>query len=145
MRAAFCISINKLQFFDTLSTTNVTSNTPTITRHDRHAFQSLVWNLAASERIKLYGREGVVEGDLVFPKDSAAVLDDNDEPVLELVNTASEASADAKGEDADVGGEGEPEAKRAKTGGVPAVHVVTKEDVEQGTFLLTDVVLPMPG
>lgn len=90
-----------------------------------------------------------MEGDLVFPKDSAtAVLDDNnnnddgDEP---LTNPGEEdAGADAAGEGE---GEGEPEAKRAKTFGapVPPVHVVTKEDVEQGTFQLTDVVLPMPG
>lgn len=83
----------------------------------------------------------------MFPKDSAAVLDDNDEPVVELANAASEASADVEGEDADAGGEGEPQGKRAKTGGapLPPVHAVTKEDVEQGTFQMTDVVLPMPG
>lgn len=39
------------------------------------------------------------------------------------------------------------EAKRARKTreALPEVHVVTAEDVKQGTFELTDVVLPMPG
>lgn len=140
--------------------------------HDthRHAFQSLLWNLAATERINVYGRgEGAVVGDLVFPKDSADADMDVDgtmiEPDVEILDADPAAAAAAGGEeeaadggdgeggtaDADEGegGGGPPEPKRAKKGGspanLPAVHVVTKEDVEAGTFGLTDVVLPMPG
>lgn len=108
----------------------------------RHAFQSLLWNLAASERIKLYGREGVVEGDLVFPPDVAVMEED---PIL--IEAPASVDEIAVLGDGDQEGEGDPEAKRAKKGPprLPPVHVVTKEDVEAGTFQLTDVILPMPG
>lgn len=115
----------------------------------RHAFQSLLWNLAASERIKLYGRDAAVEGDLVFPRDSpAAVIEDDATLVDPAIGAAAVDAAEGDGDGEDEGGEGQqPEAKRAKTAGtsLPPVHVVTKEDVEEGTFRLTDVVLPMPG
>ncbi|CAM9851642.1 unnamed protein product [Ectocarpus sp. 6 AP-2014] len=114
-----------------------------------HAFQSLLWNLAASERIKLYGRDAAVEGDLVFPRDSpAAAIEDDATLVDPATGAAAVDAAERDGDGEDEGGEGQqPEAKRAKTAGssLPPVHVVTKEDVEEGTFRVTDVVLPMPG
>ncbi|CAN0520914.1 unnamed protein product, partial [Ectocarpus sp. 12 AP-2014] len=114
-----------------------------------HAFQSLLWNLAASERIKLYGRDAAVEGDLVFPRDSpAAAIEDDATLVDPAIGAAAVDAAEEDGDGEDEGGEGQqPEAKRAKTAetSLPPVHVVTKEDVEEGTFRLTDVVLPMPG
>ncbi len=117
-----------------------------MTNH-RHAFQSLLWNLAASERIKLYGRDGAVEGDLVFPKDSAAAaaaaaLGDD----VALAESAAVEGADEIEQEQEVAEE-QPEAQPSKSdpAPLPSVHVVTKEDVEQGTFGLADVVLPMPG
>lgn len=107
----------------------------------------MLWNLAASKRIELYGRDGVVKGDLVFPKDSAVDLDDAlMEPQIEIA-AADEAAVGVHGCGGGEEGVENTDAKRAKTtrAPLPSVHVVTKEDMEKGTFELTDVVLPMPG
>ena len=55
-----------------------------------HAYQSYVWNAIVSERIRQYGAERPVVGDLVFEadgKDAADVAEDSaegpdDEPLL---------------------------------------------------------------
>lgn len=82
----------------------------------------------------------------MFPKDSAC------EGNATLVEP--EVTLDAGGSNGGVGDEegGEEaadgrEAKRPKSSRapLPSVHVVTREDVDAGTFELTDVVLPMPG
>lgn len=36
-----------------------------------HSYQSRLWNAAASHRIKTYGAEKAVAGDLVLPSDTA--------------------------------------------------------------------------
>ncbi|CAN0456996.1 unnamed protein product, partial [Hapterophycus canaliculatus] len=66
-----------------------------VRNNHRHAFQSLLWNLAASERIRVYGRgDGAVEGDLVFSKDSAAADMEAEgvliEPGVEIMDVAPE-------------------------------------------------------
>lgn len=139
----------------------------TLDDQTRHAFQSLVWNLAASERIALYGREAAVVGDLVFPKDSPVDIDSttaepepeaadgNDATNASASASADDAEADAGAESAEVNGEGEGgdeeaegrDAKRARKcrDALLDVHVVTQEDVDKGTFKITDVILPLPG
>lgn len=133
-----------------------------MTNVDRHAFQSLVWNLAASERVDRYGREGVVEGDLVFPKhvnveEVESILVDPDVAMGaqdQLLNSTEAAGEGGEGNEGGEGDEGDEsdvantrEAKRARKTqeGLPEVHVVTQEDVKKGIFDITDVVLPMPG
>ena len=103
--------------------------------------------------MKLYGREGAVEGDLVFPKDSSANPDATlVEPEVQILATGEALPGPGVGgdggEEAGVGDSAENrEVKRAKTvrAPLPDVHVVTKEDVEQEAFRMSDVVLPMPG
>lgn len=80
----------------------------------------------------------------MFPKDVAVDIDSNlVEPVVEILSS-KDGGVGSGGADDTLEGR---DAKRAKTAGsnLPEVHVVTAEDVENGTFQLTDVVLPMPG
>lgn len=97
----------------------------------------------------MYGREGVVEGDLVFPKDSAVSEESSvADPDADLLDAEGGALLSFEGE-ADEGEEAieSRDAKRPKKtpARLPEVHIVTKDDVDKGAFGLTDVVLPMPG
>lgn len=88
-----------------------------------HAYQSYVWNVVASARIKLSSTE-VLEGDLILIGSS---------------NPSGEQVLD----DPDAGGEfslAEPEQDENVT-----VRVLTAEDVASGMYNIRDIVLPTPG
>ena len=97
-----------------------------------HAYQSRVWNLAASERWKLYGGK-VVEGDLVLV---------NEHKGKEPPATGPE-EVDAVGEVVIQAGEDD----RANTGDdiFERARALTAEDAASGAYSIFDVVLPMPG
>lgn len=82
-----------------------------------HAYQSYIWNKVASKRIELFGLQ-VVEGDLIVYKN-------NDKKVMED-------DGDLFEEDSAI-----DQYIRARP--------VTKEEVDEQTFSIFDVVLPMPG
>jgi tRNA pseudouridine13 synthase len=94
-----------------------------------HAYQSLVWNHAASRRWELYGAR-VVEGDLVLDdgkgsggEGQAAPVED-DQPVY-----------------VDEGAEGDVD-----DGTVPArARALSAEEAASGAYTIFDVVLPTPG
>ena len=99
-----------------------------------HAYQSLVWNIAASERWKRFGAE-VLEGDLVLvgehkskqvpaEKDSATSADADGEPII----TPAES---------DPAGTSEDPFTRARA--------LTKQEAESGAYSIFDIVLPTPG
>ena len=117
-----------------------------------HAYQSYIWNLAASERIRRYGLTCVV-GDLVGVGDTIELLQGSDD--IDLLEMSDEGGHDVdfsqpspnpgaeKGSDAPStvhttapGGEKKPALK---------IHVLTEEDVAAGTYAITDVLLPLPG
>ncbi|KAF4783026.1 tRNA pseudouridine synthase D [Colletotrichum scovillei] len=81
-----------------------------------HAYQSYVWNHAASHRWRLYGKN-VVEGDLVLDSSSAD----------------ADADADNEGGDDD-----------ADSSSAPA-RALTAEEAASGTYTIHDIVLPSPG
>ncbi|GKT53082.1 tRNA pseudouridine synthase D [Colletotrichum tofieldiae] len=80
-----------------------------------HAYQSYVWNHAASHRWRLYG-EKVVEGDLVLVDDSKPQTDD--------AETAHDDDNDADFSDA---------------------RPLTAEEAASGKYTIHDIVLPSPG
>lgn len=97
-----------------------------------HAYQSLVWNMAASHRWKHFGAT-VMEGDLVL------VDEHNDK-----------AQSGIKVEDIDADGEAvvhpseddraaDPEDKFTRA------RALTKEEAESGNYTIFDIVLPTPG
>lgn len=96
-----------------------------------HAFQSYVWNMAASERVRTLGL-GVAIGDLVFLSPDVELEEVGDDVMMggseEKVDEKVASIACVTGEDIN-----------------ESVHVVTEEDVASGRFSSTDIVLPLLG
>jgi tRNA pseudouridine13 synthase len=91
-----------------------------------HAYQSLVWNTAASERWNTYGDQ-VVAGDLVIDvRGDAGGANDVDESGELIVRPASDDRAF-----------GEESFVRARP--------LSKDEANNGKYLVWDVVLPLPG
>jgi tRNA pseudouridine13 synthase len=93
-----------------------------------HAYQSYLWNAAASARAQRFGLARAVEGDLVLPRAEMAA--------------ARAAKADGGGgEGGEEGGEGDADVDAEA--GRPAL--VTAADAAAGRYSIEDVVLPAPG
>jgi tRNA pseudouridine13 synthase len=100
-----------------------------------HAYQSYLWNTAASARAQRFGLARAVEGDLVLPRAEMAA--------------ARAAKADGGGgvvdggggEDGEEGGEGDADVDAEA--GRPAL--VSAADAAAGRYSIEDVVLPAPG
>lgn len=97
-----------------------------------HAYQSLVWNVAASERWKRFG-SAVIEGDLVL-------IDEH----------MDKAERITKSEEVDEDGEAivHPSAEDRATDPedmFTRARALTKEEAESGNYTIFDVVLPTPG
>ncbi|KAJ5493705.1 hypothetical protein N7463_009792 [Penicillium fimorum] len=99
-----------------------------------HAYQSLVWNFAVSERWRLYG-DRVVEGDLVIiqehrEKETGSPVED-----AETVDADGEIIVVPQGEDSAVAAEDMFMRARA----------LTAEEAASGKYTIFDLVLPQPG
>ncbi|KAJ6156089.1 hypothetical protein N7497_004974 [Penicillium chrysogenum] len=99
-----------------------------------HAYQSLVWNFAASERWRLYG-DRVVAGDLVI------IQEHRDKETVSVAEAAETVDADGEiivvpqGEDSAVAAEDMFMRARA----------LTAEEAASGKYTIFDLVLPQPG
>ncbi|KZT62906.1 pseudouridine synthase [Calocera cornea HHB12733] len=97
-----------------------------------HAYQSYVWNAMVSERIKRYGSDSPIVGDLVYDVPGAA-------PKAAAPDAAD--GAVEEGMDFDLA-----EEQAASKGGRPSrqkVKVLTEDDVPNYTIF--DVIMPLPG
>lgn len=91
-----------------------------------HAYQSYLFNIAASERVKRYGIDKVIPGDLVLPQHMIDALENGQQ---------DEAEADTHG----------VKRRMTSTALMSYVHVVTEEEALEGKYAVEDVVLPTPG
>ena len=119
-----------------------------------HAYQSYIWNMAASERISQQGLS-CVEGDLVFIGGSASAVDcstmleEECEAVDDVLenDTAAAMTSEVETHENEQSAQIEvitttTEVKSVKK---PETHIVTAEDVASKTYSIFDVVLPLPG
>lgn len=90
-----------------------------------HAYQSYLWNKAVSKRIELYGLQCVV-GDLVFDNKHSDI-DDSD-----VINKNEMQFQDNS-------------FQRCGNNSKENIKIVTVEDIENKTYIINDVVLPLPG
>ncbi|RAL17003.1 pseudouridine synthase PUS7 [Aspergillus homomorphus CBS 101889] len=110
-----------------------------------HAYQSLVWNFAATERWRLYG-DKVVEGDLVLihehiNKDSSG--GPNATGASDAATTEPAETVDADGEviiTPDATGDSAYVAE-----GITRARALTAEEAASGKYNIFDVVLTLPG
>ena len=98
-----------------------------------HAYQSFVWNTAASERWKRFGAQ-VLEGDLVL-------VDEHKDKVYGPIKAADETDADGE---AVVHPEGDDRAATMEDCFTRA-RALGKEEAGSGSYTIFDVVLPTPG
>ncbi|KAJ5158082.1 uncharacterized protein N7500_007733 [Penicillium coprophilum] len=99
-----------------------------------HAYQSLVWNFAVSERWRLYG-DRVVEGDLVIIQEHRDKESDSAVEAAETVDADGEIIVVPQGEDSAVAAEDMFMRARA----------LTAEEAASGKYTIFDLVLPQPG
>ncbi len=106
-----------------------------------HSVQSLIWNLAVSERIIIHGLKPVV-GDLVYD-DSCKVA----APSTSADSVAGTTAGDECGqafEDA-IPSEALDEAPAEISAPLRPVRLLTQADVDSGRYSMCDVVMPVPG
>ncbi|KAM3411621.1 hypothetical protein ACQJBY_003350 [Aegilops geniculata] len=96
-----------------------------------HSYQSYLWNHAASMRVEKYGISQVVEGDLIYTKES--------HPGEATSVGTSEVDSLTNSSEIDICPEAIPEEN------IQSVKLVDSEDLSKGIYSFEDVVLPLPG
>lgn len=111
-----------------------------------HAYQSYLWNVAASERVLRHGADKVIAGDLVISRSllQAARLGKVGGGGTEQAKApAQEGQGGAEVVDGGFLEEGAEEGAENVLSLEP--HVVTAEEAASGLYRMEDVVLPVPG
>lgn len=116
-----------------------------------HAYQSYVWNAIVSARVREFGLDKPVIGDLVFeknePKASADVQEGDAELDASKAGTCLHPSKEYDNGAHVRTDESEMSSKAKKKAGIawapPKVRVLTAEDVDQ--YSIFDVIVPLPG
>lgn len=93
-----------------------------------HAYQSYLWNHAASLRFEKYGAESVVVGDLVLPPSVATTTPE--QPSDEVIQDNDEANQGVW---------------MTSSNRIDVVRIVSQDDVDAEKYSIEDVVLPVPG
>ncbi|KAI0322480.1 pseudouridine synthase [Amylostereum chailletii] len=101
-----------------------------------HAYQSYVWNAIVSERIKTFGSDKPIPGDLVLENDPERPVGGDGNVAMDVDEPIASATKDE-----DEGGSGGRRHK--KQWQAPQVKTLTTEDVDKYTIF--DVVMPLPG
>ncbi|MCJ1310320.1 hypothetical protein MMC25_003982 [Agyrium rufum] len=101
-----------------------------------HAYQSLVWNLVASERWKGFG-DNVVEGDLVLIKEHAEKEAQHTEEIKVIEDVDADGEPIIHAAEADSSTKEDDRFERARP--------LTAEEASSGTYTIFDIVLPTPG
>ncbi|TFK29400.1 pseudouridine synthase [Coprinopsis marcescibilis] len=98
-----------------------------------HAYQSYVWNAVVSERIRTFGTDKPVVGDLVLEKDA---VEDNKMDV-----DGEEKGHEKDEEEEEESGYGRRRNRKPYV--APRIRTLTEEDLDKYTIF--DVVMPLPG
>ncbi|CAH2107856.1 unnamed protein product [Euphydryas editha] len=105
-----------------------------------HSYQSLIWNLVVSERLRKLPRTATV-GDLVpLEEIQNEEIDEEFDDEENQSDSQIVDKSDNTNKDKTKNSEPEDEAKK-----VIPVKVLTQEDVDSGKYTIFDIVLPLPG
>ncbi|OJD30189.1 pseudouridine synthase [Diplodia corticola] len=98
-----------------------------------HAYQSIVWNVAASERLSRHGAK-VIPGDLVLVSEHKDKEAKKETEVLDEVDEYGEVVINPQGDNA-----------ASASGDFERARALTVEEASSGLYSIFDVVLPQPG
>ncbi|KAF5274877.1 hypothetical protein FQA39_LY07059 [Lamprigera yunnana] len=103
-----------------------------------HSFQSLIWNIVVSRRLKVFGLQPIL-GDLVLISDGTEPSNEN----VEDIGEESTSNEEITGDQEIVEKEEDENINKKDTINHQEVKVLTQDDLS--TYTIYDIVLPLPG